>query len=458
MNMKKLLALLLALSFSCAHAQQATIAGQQFAGLGAGVWGISTTANGTGYIPGDTYTPTIPGATANPILNSGYNNAILYVATTQVVSATVAAGGTSCSGVTATLTGTTGTGGSGAFFTATVPISGGAISGTVTITSGGSYRTNPTSLTAEPVTGSSCSGAQLSLVMGVQYANVQNPGSYSVIPSQAVAATQSATSGAGTGATFNLTFVPYGLLVPPTNSPNFGAQNVNQAAYNWCAGYLCLNSVTSGVENTGFGWNALNAITTGGFNTVLGVNAMGVPTIAANNVAIGRDAEKNCSGAANGNTWIGDGIAASAGCTSASNNVGLGSTSAFSAITTATGNVGIGLQVLNLLTTGNSNVAIGAHAGQKITTGSPNTILGSNVASTTLATGGNNIMDRNWHCNTCNIGIDGCRNSNRCRHCLNGTGRCCLHYRCRSADFSGFGDRLRCFVRTVQARLPSDQQ
>jgi hypothetical protein len=358
------------------------------AGLGSGVWGVSTTANGNGYAPGDSYTPSIPGATANSILSGAYNNAVLYVATTQVVSATVAAGGSACTGTTATLTGTTGTGGSGAFFTATAPVSGGAIQSPVTITSGGSYRTNPTSISAEPVTGSSCSGAQLTLVMGVQFANVQNPGSYSAIAGASASVTQSATSGAGAGATFTLTFAPYGLLIPPTNSPNFGAQNVNQAAYNFCAGYLCLNANTSGVENTAFGWSALAFDTTGSYNTGFGVHALGAAlTTGSNNTGVGVDAGRNLT-TGNSNTFVG--LSAGLNSAAAFSNTVVGS-GAMTAATTSIQNTVVGTSAGNNLT-GSNNTVVGFNSGGKISSGASNIAIGPTVATVTLTTGNHNVL------------------------------------------------------------------
>lgn len=415
--MKKIiLALVASLWIAPACAQQGTIAGQQLAGLGVGAWGITTVANGTGYVPGDTITPTLPGVTANSILGGAYNAAIFYVATTQVISATVAAGGSSCSGATATLTGTTGAGGAGAYFTATVPIVSNAISGTVTITSGGSYHTNPTTLTAEPVTGSSCSGAQLNIVMGVQYANIQNPGSYSSISSNSITATQASTSGTGTGATFTVSFAPWALSVPPFNSPNFGAQNVNSAAYNFCAGYECLNSVTSGQEDTAFGWSTLALMTTGQFNDAFGVHALGLLTTGSYNSAFGRDAGRNIITGTN-NTFLGNAAGQGTSTGSATYNTAVGYT-ALNQISTGTGNVAVGSGAGAFITTsqnnviiGNNagiaantgnggNVLIGINAGNKITTGYSNIAIGPGVASATLTTGAYNLLIGTGTCDT----------------------------------------------------------
>jgi hypothetical protein len=80
----------------------------------------------------------------------------------SVVSATVNAGGSGGTNGQVTITGTTGT---GTRFTARGVISGGALSGALTILNTGSYSVDPTSLTAEPVTGSGLTGATVGLTM-----------------------------------------------------------------------------------------------------------------------------------------------------------------------------------------------------------------------------------------------------------------------------------------------------
>jgi hypothetical protein len=80
----------------------------------------------------------------------------------SVISAAVAAGGSGGTNGQVTITGTTGT---GTKFTARGNISGGALTGALTILNGGSYSVDPTSLSAEPVTGGGLTGATVSLVM-----------------------------------------------------------------------------------------------------------------------------------------------------------------------------------------------------------------------------------------------------------------------------------------------------
>lgn len=148
-------------------------------------------AGGGSYAPGNTITLT--GGTFT-------SAAVLTVTHTQVHSATVAAGGSGGTNGTQTVTGTTGT---GTKFTASVTVAGGAITAVLSILTGGDYTANPTSLTAEPVTGASLTGAQLNVVMGVLTTTILSGGVYSVLPSNPVS--QGSTSGSGTGATFNIT-------------------------------------------------------------------------------------------------------------------------------------------------------------------------------------------------------------------------------------------------------------
>jgi hypothetical protein len=143
----------------------------------------------SGYVPGDFIYPTGGTQTAQPVLQA---------MATKVVTATIAAAGTGGTPGSQTVTGTTGT---GTKFTATVTISGaGAISSVDAISTGGVYTVNPTTLTAEPVTGASLSGAQLSVSMGIQSISIVYAG---VFTATSTTFTQGSTSGSGAGATFN---------------------------------------------------------------------------------------------------------------------------------------------------------------------------------------------------------------------------------------------------------------
>src|ERR1019366_749 len=100
-----------------------------------------------------------------------------------------------------TVTGTTGT---GTKFQATGALTAGALSGALTITVNGNYTVNPTSLTAEPVTGNGLTGCTIGLIVGVNSATVTTPGVVTAVPSNPVV--QASSSGAGTGATFTMTY------------------------------------------------------------------------------------------------------------------------------------------------------------------------------------------------------------------------------------------------------------
>lgn len=163
----------------------------QASGL-SGVYAAKPSAAGTGYAPNDTITLT--GGTT-----TGGSQGVLTVKYTKVVSATVNAGGSGGTAGTQTVTGTTGR---GSYFTASVTVSGGAITAVNSITTGGVYFQNPTTIGQEPVTGANLSGAKLNVVMGVAQVTVTNIGGYSAVPTNPAA--QGSTSGSGSGATFTL--------------------------------------------------------------------------------------------------------------------------------------------------------------------------------------------------------------------------------------------------------------
>lgn len=94
---------------------------------------------------------------------------ISYHPNDSVLSATVNAGGSGGTNGQVTITGTSGV---GTKFQARGVISGGALTGPLTIVNVGSYTTDPTSLTAEPVTGGSLSGATVGLTMSGDTANL----------------------------------------------------------------------------------------------------------------------------------------------------------------------------------------------------------------------------------------------------------------------------------------------
>ncbi len=161
---------------------------------------------GSGYVPGDTITLTGGTVVTPPVIT---------VVTTNVTSASVNAAGSGGTPGSATVTGTTGT---GTKFQASVTIgSGGSISSVDAISLPGSYTVNPTSLSAEPVTGGGLTGATLSITMGVSTFSVTTPGVFSA---NGASLTQSATSGSGTG--FSLTNVIYApASVTVTNNGSY---------------------------------------------------------------------------------------------------------------------------------------------------------------------------------------------------------------------------------------------
>lgn len=162
-----------------------TVNTTRLVGLGLNATGGSATHS---YAPGDGVTLTGGTSSVAPVL---------AVNTTQVVSATIANGGTGGTNGTQTVTGTTGT---GTKFQASVTVAGGIITAILSISVAGSYLTNPTLLTAEPVTGGGVNGATLNLNMGILTFSIVNPGSFTV---NSATFTQASSTGNGTGATFN---------------------------------------------------------------------------------------------------------------------------------------------------------------------------------------------------------------------------------------------------------------
>ncbi len=199
---------------------------------------LTINAAGTGMVAGTTVLTLVGGT-----------HSITPTATvthTKVVSATVAAGGTGdlTDGSGVIVEGTTGT---GTKFRASVTIATNAIASVQSITVAGDYTINPTAIATEPVTyisgaggGTTLTGAQLNVVMGALTAvitvagsftvqtttftstggggdatfqtalygvlttTVNTAGSYTVLPANPAA--QGSTTGAGTGATFTVSW------------------------------------------------------------------------------------------------------------------------------------------------------------------------------------------------------------------------------------------------------------
>ncbi len=374
----------------------------------------TATTAGTGYVPGELIT-----LTGGTFTRAGK----MAVASTQVVSATVNAGGSGGTNGTQTVTGTTG---SGTKFQASVTVAGNAITAVLSITVAGAYTANPTDITQEPVTGASLSGAKLALVMGVLQNVVADPGLYSAAPASPVA--QGSTSGSGTGATFTLSWGPWSTGVLGANLAQGGNLFLggNSGSGSNVPGDLA-GGVNSGTENTFIGDRAGGRATTGSENTALGHNAFGigagVDVTGSNNVALGTDAMRNVGASSTQSVAIG----VNAGrVNNASNNIAIGFNTAV-LMSTGAGNTIIGAGAMAAFTNANDNTAVGQTAGTNITgaqnvilgskaandatggsagntviigykagftltSGGRNTIIGSDVASTTLKTGTGNIL------------------------------------------------------------------
>lgn len=158
-------------------------------------------AAGTVYAPGDTITGAGTGVATGPVF---------LVTDTQAVSAAVVAGGTGGTPGAVTLTGTTGT---GTKFQATGTINGsGVLTGALVVSVAGDYTVNPTNLASEPVTNNaSATGIIVSVVMGVKTVTVSSGGAFTANNTTAGGITQASTTGSGTGATFTLTAAKYGV-------------------------------------------------------------------------------------------------------------------------------------------------------------------------------------------------------------------------------------------------------
>lgn len=160
---------------------------------------------------------------------------VLTVTNTQVVAATVNAGGAGGTNGTQTVTGTTGT---GTPFQASVTITAGAITAVLGITVPGNYTVNPTTA-GEPVTGAGLAGATLNLEVGVLDFTITTAGDYEANPATGVF-TQDTTSGAGTQASFsNAIMAPLAVTIrnagaystPPTNPvEQFSSTGIGEGA------------------------------------------------------------------------------------------------------------------------------------------------------------------------------------------------------------------------------------
>jgi hypothetical protein len=208
----------------------------------------TVSVQGSGYTFGSTQT--LVGGTAQ-VVGTG-TPAVL-----DVVSASIAAGGSGASGTTCTMTGTTGTALSGKFFTATAPISGGAVVNPVTVTFGSYYTAGMADTTHEPVT-SNCgvAGAQLAVLMGAPFEyRTTGTGLYTTLPCSGVSAAATTSSDGGTGLTLlcnsNQTTATWGADNKPALQAVIAASNLASAAGKPVAIYIPAgNYLTSPVNTT----------------------------------------------------------------------------------------------------------------------------------------------------------------------------------------------------------------
>lgn len=186
-------------------------------------------AAGTGYAPGDTIT--IAGGTSS-------TTAVGTITATQVVSATVANGGSGgaiSAGVTSGTVTVYGTNGDNPF-QASVTLTAGVITAVGSISFGGLYTANPPSLTNEPVTmqNGTLTGAQLSVVMGIRAIYPSEQGAYSSTPANPAA--QASTSGTGSGATITVSWRTSGIAAYGTDDTDAFASAINAANAAFTAG------------------------------------------------------------------------------------------------------------------------------------------------------------------------------------------------------------------------------
>ena len=136
--------------------------------------------------------------------------------------------------------------------------------------------------------------------------------------------------------------------------------------YNTANGQAALQSNTTGTNNTASGVQALFNNTTGGYNTANGVSALQSNTTGTNNTANGQAAlQSNTTGGSN----TANGLNALQNNTTASNNTAVGAFALLSNTTTGTNNAAVGTSALQTKSTGSNNSAVGQVAGRYIADG-----------------------------------------------------------------------------------------
>jgi hypothetical protein len=179
----------------------------------------------------------------------------------------------------------------------------------------------------------------------------------------------------GAGQFYRYNGVPVAFGVGNGNYFFGDAGNLTMAGFdNTATGYQALTANTTGWNNTAAGVKALNLNATGVWNSAYGMSALGLNTTGGYNTAVGVGAlSANTSG--NNNTAVGTSALASA---TGSYNTVLG-IDAGSSITTGTSNLILGSFVSGIgsagLSTGSSNVLIGTSSA--VSTPASNTLISS---------------------------------------------------------------------------------
>ncbi len=127
---------------------------------------------------------------------------------------------------------------------------------------------------------------------------------------------------------------------------------------NHSAGYLALESMTTGFDNTAFGVQAMKKNTTGNRNTAIGLDALAQNTTGDHNLAVGQNA-LGFNTAGKVNTALG--IDALEFNLTGSFNVAVGQYALLN-LDASTGNTAVGYNVMEAGTSGNNNCAFGFNA------------------------------------------------------------------------------------------------
>jgi hypothetical protein len=198
---------------------------------------ITTTGATGGFVPADTITLNSAGGGVT-------TSAVLVVATTQIVGAPTIATAGSFTGTTGNYY-VVGTTGAGAKFQINCTLTNGSgVTAVLGIVYGGSYTSNPTTLTAEPISYAGLSGATLSIKMGIGALTVSSGGAY--------APTTAAQITTLTGATPPFSTSGSGSLTGVTITPTFAGVATQVAAANTSRRKLFLQNVSAASMGSSF--------------------------------------------------------------------------------------------------------------------------------------------------------------------------------------------------------------